>query len=514
MNKIIDKNINNILLVTPDQLNPDSVASTIVLAQLLDKVGKDVTILTNLDKYQEVFEKNFPAEGLNMVNSVQSRRFYAKLPTDKEIEDIDIQKSENEFKLVITTKSGNLNKQAISFSRDKIKFDQILLLGFSQLENSNEFRQSFGESVITDETKLVHYYDSGVVTDSKYIIPSSSLSELVKMFSRQLNIPLSQEQATHLLTGIFFNTQNLKINANRQTVKNLYLLVNKDKADIDTANSRIYKKLTKKHVYWFNAVFQNLKVKDNFCFAYVDDENITSDVVGSLSNEDRIPIAKIKECDVAVVMVKLEDNIHGFMQVSSNKYSALELTKEFYRLGDKNYVYFWSKQRAGAIFEKFFKKMEMEPEGEIETQKETEQEKEVIKSEKEKIPAISKDRELPEEAEVVEKDTAIKETQQVETVVADKEQQSDEEKDVTEDDMKYVTKMIEPKVKEEEKETEEKITTKEDDEQEEKDTAKSKEEETKEEVVETVQQNKKTPQSKSSFVPSNYDPLPPAGGGE
>lgn len=492
MIKVIDKNIKKILLVTPDQLNPDSVASSLVLAQLLQKINKEVTILTNFRKYSEIFEVNFPRDGQNIVDSVQNKNYTAVLSSGKDVNDINIEKNEKEFKITINTKSGKFPIEQINFEREKVKFDMIILLGFSQLENSQEFRDTFGKSVEANETQLVHYYDSGVVTNSKYIVPSSSLSELVKMFSKQLNIPLTSEQATHLLTGIFFNTQNLKINSNRQTVKNLYLLVNKDKADIDTANRRIYKNLTKSHIYWFNSVFQNLKIKDNVCFSYIDDKNITSEIVGSLSNEDRIPIAKIKECDVAVVMVNLDENIHGFIQVSSNKYSALELTKDFYRLGDRNYVYFWTKLTSGGVLERLFKSLEIKPE-ELKTERKPipKEEATLLPVVEDNFPKIDKEREgeitTPEEEIISTSKTSLK-TQQVQ----EEEKEEIKEEQITDDDINYVAKMIEPKVETEEQQSVD---------------SESKNINKQEETIPNAEQTPKASQAEG-FVPSNFDPLP------
>lgn len=359
MQRFLDDSVKKILVVTPDQINYDSVCASIVLTEILEDLGKEVTLLTNVDKFAKIFKSDIDQGSLNLRDTVESQSFVAKLPADREVDDIKVNRDGDFFNIVINTKGTSLLDNSLTFEKGEAEFDLIILLGFSEIDNNEEFKSLFMNSVTAKKTMLIHYTESNIKTNSELIIKSSSLSETVKIIASKLKVKLDTHQSTKLLTGIFFNTKNLKINTDNQTIKSVHLLVNQDEANVFKANQTLHKDMSKLHVLWHNEIFKNIKTHETLCYSFVSNEEITSDFIGSLSREEKMPISRIQGCDTSVVIVKLDENIHGFVQTKSNR-SAVKLTEDFFQLGDKNYAYFWTDLSGEEVIKNIFEKMKTE----------------------------------------------------------------------------------------------------------------------------------------------------------
>lgn len=341
-----------ILLVTPDVLNHDIVASTIALGNILKAQEKEVWTLTNKVAFDQFFADKYKQGDISLSDKVESKQFFISFPQDREISDVEIEKSKKEFKIVIDTKSGNLVDNTISFRRENLNFDLVILLGFNSPNSSKEFKENFQQNFKTKQTLKFHYINNSINTNTEYIEHASSLSEVVQIFAEESNHKLSQEHATYLLTGMLFNTQNFRINTDKRTIKNLHSLVNKYNARLKVANTYVHEKINKEQTVWFTEIFNNLETNKYFSHSSVK-SNIDNSLLTTLSNEDKVPIFKVRGCKVALVTVAKDDMVHGMVQTEPEAFSALEITNKYDRIGDNDFVQFWTKDSEEEVIDYF-----------------------------------------------------------------------------------------------------------------------------------------------------------------
>lgn len=331
-----------LLLVTPDFINVDSIAATFTLARLLNSLGKTTTILTHKQNYSNSLAEDFSSKDLDVKGKIQSNDFVLDIPIAQEIDDVELEKDGEKYRFRVKTKSGQMKSSKVNFQRDAAEFDLIILLGIQDFEISQEFYLSFGTEIKKSQTMLIHYIDSSITTNYKYILSCSSLSEAVFSLASQFESTIKPNSATDLLSGILWNTQNLKINSNKKTVENVNQLVQTLNANLHVANKRCNFRITKDQMIWNQEVFLNLKIENNLVYSIVSNSNITQDFISSFSEVDKVPIHRIQGCDVALVIVKLHNISHGFIQTNVKRYSALKLSDTFNQIGDNVKAHFWT----------------------------------------------------------------------------------------------------------------------------------------------------------------------------
>jgi hypothetical protein len=174
---------------------------------------------------------------------------------------------------------------------------------------------------------------------------------------KELNINLTQLQATKLLAGIISNTHNLKINTDKKTLDIVQTLIHALNADFAWANKTSNKSLSELQFEWQKQVFEKATKIGNFAYSIVENDEIDSSILGGLNNEDKVPTHKIAGVDVALTLTKLSKTVHGFLYINSPKYSGLTLTNEYARVGDSKFVYFWTKENPNRIIKDFQNKI-------------------------------------------------------------------------------------------------------------------------------------------------------------
>lgn len=346
-----------ILLVTPDKVNLDIIASTLVLGEALRRSGKEIDILTHVKNYEDSFAQSFSKGDLNIYKKINSNKFSFKFAKGKEVDAVNIVEDSESFKVEVVTKSSSLSNSNINLSREPEMYDLIVLIGCSAFDSSKEFSNSYGGLIAKAPTLLLGYTKFDVRVDDFYTQKASSNSEVVFNLLEELSIKPDEILATKLLAGIVSNTHNLKINTNKKTLSVVQRLTNEYNANFSWANSVANKSLTPEQFEWQKLVFENTKRIENFAYSIVDSSNVDSSMLGSLNNEDKVPIHKIEGIDVALVLTKLNKTVHGFLYLNSSKISGLSLTNEYPRVGDNKFVYFWTKENPQRIIRDFESKI-------------------------------------------------------------------------------------------------------------------------------------------------------------
>ncbi len=347
------KKAKQILLVTPDQMFLDHVVSTITLAEALTKLGKNVRILSNSNLYKKHFKEDFPERITKLENIITSNNYETLFPNDKEIKDIKVEKNSKGFRVIVETKSGNLRTATTNFKKEMVKFDLIILIGFTKYNNSKEFFKSNGNKFSKAPILLFHYGASEVKSNFRYIVNSSSLSEVTTGLIKEQNIEIDSDLATYLISGILDNTQNLRINTNAHTISSINDLICTFKGNFDKARELVSKFHGEVNSIWYQLVFENLKVEKNFAYSYIQDERITSETIGELRQEDKVPLSRLTNNSVSLILINLGKTLHGFLSVNDPNLSALEFTQGFFRVGDRRFVQFWTKEKKSLIIEYF-----------------------------------------------------------------------------------------------------------------------------------------------------------------
>ncbi|MCB0749056.1 MAG: hypothetical protein KDC90_16470, partial [Ignavibacteriae bacterium] len=140
------KNAKTVLIATPDMLKLDTICSSIVLAQMLQSQSKEVTILTNIKTYEENYSEDIRSENTKLLDRVESNKYLAKLPVNKEIKDVQLVRNEDEYEVVVETFKGNLNDQGLIFKRMNLHFDLLILMGFDKPSSNKEIENNLGKT--------------------------------------------------------------------------------------------------------------------------------------------------------------------------------------------------------------------------------------------------------------------------------------------------------------------------------------------------------------------------------
>ncbi|MCA9385722.1 hypothetical protein KC717_03680 [Candidatus Dojkabacteria bacterium] len=338
------ENSKKILIVTPDLLSYDSICSAVVLSKLLTRQGKEVQILTNKEEYERKFSEDIKVDQGIITDKVLSKNFKASLPSNREIDTIEVVEENNAFNIVIKTKSGRLIHEQIAFERSESEFDLVITLGLLTPESSQEYMKSFSSSINAEKTLNIHYSKSTINADSHVSLKTYTLSEIIKHIAEELSLALTNEDATYLLAGLLSNTHSLKVNTTKKTILNLYELVYTHNGNVRHANSFIHRSINKEQSIWFKEVFNDIQKEDFFVHSHVNNELVDGDLISRLTLEDKSPLMRISNCKVSLVTVRLNNRTYGILQTQPGTISTLDLTKDYTVVGDKVFVQFWTNQ--------------------------------------------------------------------------------------------------------------------------------------------------------------------------
>lgn len=200
----------SILLIFPSQASFDTMAATGSLAQSFSALGdKDVQVVTPTERgvQTELFgEQQVRSELGN--KTLQVSFPYTPEKVDKVSYNIDDEN--NRFYLTVQPQKGEkpLDYHDLEYAYVGAEADLIILVGVSSYDSLENLYFGY-EDMFKDTTVIsLNTYETSMGNIKLNASGMTSLSEAVTMLARVLNLPLSGEVATNLLSGIEQTTQN------------------------------------------------------------------------------------------------------------------------------------------------------------------------------------------------------------------------------------------------------------------------------------------------------------------
>lgn len=198
----------NILIVPPQEIEGDSLASALALFSTLKKLGKNVNVV--IDKIPDKFQF------LTNLEPEISRDFVISLDTaGKEIGQMRYEKADGNLKIYLTLNRGSINKKDISFSSFSQKLDLIITLGVSSFnEVGNFFEQNPKIFYDTPVLNIDNHPANENFGEVNLVDITSSLAEvltnLIKIMEVEDEAFLDKDIATSLLTGVICASGNFR----------------------------------------------------------------------------------------------------------------------------------------------------------------------------------------------------------------------------------------------------------------------------------------------------------------
>ena len=216
----------SILLIFPSKASFDVQASVCAMAQSLAQ-GRDVQVVTpDLQAFdQSIFS------GTQVRDELGNKTLQVSFPyTPEKVDKVsyNIDDDNQRFFLTIQPQKGvkPLDHHELEFAYVGADADLIILMGVSNYESLEQLYFGY-EDMFKDTTVVsLNTYETAVGTVKLNATGMSSLSEAVARLIQQLQLPLSSEAATHLLSGIEQSTQNLSsLSATADTFETVALLL-------------------------------------------------------------------------------------------------------------------------------------------------------------------------------------------------------------------------------------------------------------------------------------------------
>ncbi|MDF1498425.1 MAG: DHH family phosphoesterase [Patescibacteria group bacterium] len=311
-----------ILLCIAKNPSGDAIGASLGFYMALKKLGKKTDIISPtsiLEKFSFL-----PSSDLITHKLEGSRDYIFSVDIEKEkLQQLRYEVKDNKLKIFITAKSGDLDEKKVNFESSKFKYDLIIVLGLSDLENLG--------NVYDDNPEL--FYEAPVINidnnpSNEYFgkinlidVAVSSTSEIVYGIISDLDEKLISEQvATNLLTGIISKTESFQ---NKDTTPKAFLtaasLISKG-ANKEEIIRYLYKTKSISVLKLMGTIMSNLKYnsqyklgwsvinKDDFVRTNTNPENLSL-VVHELANSS-------PEFDMIFVLYKNNGEVKGIINFS------------------------------------------------------------------------------------------------------------------------------------------------------------------------------------------------------
>ncbi len=209
------KKSNNILITTAENAKGDGISSSLALALILEKAGKQVTLVTCGESY-----KNFGfLPGIEKIKEDFSgvRDFIISLSLDKTgVGKVSYKVDGNRLHFFISPQGANFEKDDVSFSYGGFKFDAVVVLDSVDLESLGLIYDTNTEFFYNHPViNIDHHSENDYFGMINFVdLTASSTAEILVSIIESLNPSLIDEKvATCLLTGVIADTGSFQ-NAN------------------------------------------------------------------------------------------------------------------------------------------------------------------------------------------------------------------------------------------------------------------------------------------------------------
>ncbi|MBI3981097.1 hypothetical protein HY345_03805 [Candidatus Microgenomates bacterium] len=195
----------HLLILLPDDLNPDIAAAGISLYLSLRKIGKQV-IIACPSKLTVEFSDLIGVDEVK--NEIGGKNFVISLNyKEGAIEKVSYNIENDRFNLVIKPREGanwEIDEKNVAFHKQGIVADLIITIKCANLGKLGKFYKD--EQKIYSETEIINI-DNDINNENygtiNLVSPLSlSVSEFICLLMQDLGLPFDNESATNLLTGI------------------------------------------------------------------------------------------------------------------------------------------------------------------------------------------------------------------------------------------------------------------------------------------------------------------------
>lgn len=346
-----------ILICISKNPSGDALGAALGFYLALKKLGKKADIVSPtavLDKYSFL-----PSSNVITHKPEGARDYILSIDINKEkLQQLRYEAKDNKLKIFITAQNGGLNEKNIAFESSKFRYDLIIVLGTSDLENMgnvyDENPELFYETVIVniDHNPSNEYFGKINLVD----VTASSTAEIAYDTISNLAGELIDEHiATSLLAGIISATESFQ---NKNTTPKAFLtaaaLVTKGAKKQEIIRC-LYKTKSISTLKLMGKIMSNLKYnsqyklgwsvidKDDFIKINASSENLSL-VVKELANSS-------PEFDLMLLLYKKDDDIGGIINFME-KMPVHNLVKSLEGKIDNNQVIFTTEESSTELAEK------------------------------------------------------------------------------------------------------------------------------------------------------------------
>ena len=313
-----------ILICVGKNPDGDALGSALGFCLALRKMGKKADIVSPtavLSKYSFLPSSDTITHKLEGV-----RDYILSLDIDKEkLHQLRYEIQNNKLKIFITAKNGDLEQKDIIIESARFKYDLVILLGTSDLENLgniyDENPDLFYEAPVIniDHNPSNEYFGKINLVD----VTASSTSEIIFNLITDIKEDLIDEQvATNLLEGIIFKTNSFQ---NKNTTPKAFLtaasLITRG-ADKQEIIRYLYKTKSVSALKLMGKIMSNLKYNSEYKLGWSILPNGDDDFIKANASPEKLNLAvkeladSSPEFDLVLLIYKIGGKIGGIINFS------------------------------------------------------------------------------------------------------------------------------------------------------------------------------------------------------
>jgi nanoRNase/pAp phosphatase (c-di-AMP/oligoRNAs hydrolase) len=266
----------NILIVLPYLNDADSIASAAMLARLLVRQDKRITIGSSIElsnKYKNILElAAFSHE--NIIHEIKPVSYIVSLSDVPENIDIAWDKKDSQLDLILTPEVGSIDFDKISYTKDGGIYDLVLVINAPSLADLGEIYTNYQKSF--DNYKIISIgadiKSEGL--DINSISGETSTSEFLLKRYEDLGGEMDATIYEISASGIVGQTLGLQKNVRARTYGIISELANKHEVNIAAITKKYFGNISKGEIVLKEKVLKNLKFDDQRKVVYSIISNI------------------------------------------------------------------------------------------------------------------------------------------------------------------------------------------------------------------------------------------------
>jgi nanoRNase/pAp phosphatase (c-di-AMP/oligoRNAs hydrolase) len=203
---------NKILIVLPQNLQADALASALGLRLFLSKLEKDVTVASSGEVADNL--KFLPGSAVLQTQINARKSLVVTVDTSvKKLEEISYQTQENKAQVFLKAKDQEFTKEDLSFASEKFPVDLIIVLGAKSMEDLGKLYEQNADlffetpKINIDNHSSNEYFGQLNLVDIAVSSTAEILAGVLQKYEQQL---LDEDIATCLLLGIITGTRSFQ----------------------------------------------------------------------------------------------------------------------------------------------------------------------------------------------------------------------------------------------------------------------------------------------------------------